>query len=40
MPASILVVDDEESITSALDVLLRDDGYDVNIASTVVESLV
>src|SRR5688572_25322745 len=38
MPASILVVDDESSTTCALDLLLRDEGYDVNIASTVVEA--
>lgn len=38
MPASILVVDDEASITSALDLLLSDEGYDINIASTVVEA--
>jgi DNA-binding NtrC family response regulator len=38
MPASILVVDDETTITCALDLLLRDEGYDINIASTVVEA--
>ena len=38
MPASILVVDDENSITSALDALFRDEGYEINIASTVVEA--
>ena len=34
MPASILVVDDESSVTDALDLLLRDHGYEVNTAST------
>src|SRR5687767_14385162 len=38
MPASILVVDDENSVTSALDLLLRDEGYEVTIASTVAEA--
>ena len=38
MPASILVVDDENSITCGLDLLLRDEGYDINIASTVAEA--
>ena len=31
MPARILVVDDENTTTSALDLLLRDHGYDVNL---------
>lgn len=38
MPACILVVDDEESITSALDLLLGEEDYEINIASTVVEA--
>jgi DNA-binding NtrC family response regulator len=38
MPASILVVDDENTITCALDLLLRDEGYEVNIAATAVEA--
>ena len=38
MPASILVVDDEHTVTCALDLLLRDEGYEVNIASTAVEA--
>jgi DNA-binding NtrC family response regulator len=38
MPARILVVDDENTTTSALDLLLRDEGYDVNIASTAAEA--
>ena len=38
MPASILVVDDESSVTGALDLLLRDHGYEVNTASTAAEA--
>lgn len=38
MPAHILVVDDENTVTCALDLLLRDEGYDVNIAATAVEA--
>ena len=38
MPASILVVDDEISVTGALDLLLRDHGYEVNTASTAAEA--
>jgi len=38
MPARILVVDDENTTTSALDLLLRDHGYDVNTASTAAEA--
>jgi len=38
MPASILVVDDEANTTCALDLLLRDEGYDVNIAATAAEA--
>lgn len=38
MPASILVVDDENTVTCALDLLFRDEGYEVNIASTAVEA--
>lgn len=38
MPASILVVDDETSTTDALDLLLRDHGYDVNTAATAREA--
>ena len=38
MPASILVVDDESVITGALDVLLRDHGYEVYSASTAAEA--
>lgn len=38
MPASILVVDDENTITCALDLLFRDEGYDVNTAATAVEA--
>lgn len=38
MPASILTVDDENTITIALDLLLRDHGYDVNSASTAAEA--
>ena len=34
MPASILVVDDENTITDALQLLLSDNGYDVIVAST------
>ena len=37
MPARILVVDDENTTTSALDLLLRD-GYDVNTASSAAEA--
>ncbi len=38
MPASILVVDDENSVTCGLELLLRNEGYEVNIASTVSEA--
>ena len=38
MPARILVVDDENTITCALDLLLREHGYDVNTASTAAEA--
>jgi DNA-binding NtrC family response regulator len=38
MPASILTVDDEQTITIGLDLLLRDHGYDVNSASTAAEA--
>lgn len=38
MPASILVVDDEKTITGALDLLLSDRGYDVSSASTAAEA--
>ena len=38
MPASILTVDDEQTITVALDLLLRDHGYDVNSAATAAEA--
>jgi two-component system, NtrC family, response regulator AtoC len=38
MPASILVVDDENTITCSLDLLFRDEGYEVNIARTAVEA--
>jgi DNA-binding NtrC family response regulator len=38
MPASILVVDDETSVTGALDLLLRDHGYEVHTASTAAEA--
>jgi DNA-binding NtrC family response regulator len=38
MPASILTVDDEQTITVALDLLLRDHGYDVDAASTAAEA--
>ncbi len=38
MPASILVVDDESSITGALELLLRDHGYDVSTAFTAAEA--
>lgn len=38
MPASILVVDDESNITHALDLLLRDHGYEVHTASTAAEA--
>ena len=38
MPASILVVDDEDSTSSALDLLLSDEGYEISIASTVAEA--
>ena len=38
MPASILVVDDENSITCALDSLFRDEGYEVNTAATASEA--
>lgn len=38
MPASILTIDDEETITIALDLLLRDHGYEVDMASTAAEA--
>ncbi len=38
MPASILVVDDESSITGALELLFRDHGYDVSTAFTAEEA--
>ena len=38
MPASILVVDDESSITGALELHFRDHGYDVNTAFTAEEA--
>jgi DNA-binding NtrC family response regulator len=38
MPASILVVDDENTITDALQLLLSDHGYDVIVASTAKET--
>ena len=38
MPASILTVDDEQTITIALDLLLRDHGYDVSTAATAAEA--
>jgi len=38
MSASILTVDDEQTITIALDLLLRDHGYDVDAASTAAEA--
>jgi DNA-binding NtrC family response regulator len=38
MPASILVVDDESTITDALQLLLSDNGYDVIVASTAKEA--
>lgn len=38
MPASILVVDDENSITCALNELLRDEGYEVSTAATAAEA--
>ena len=38
MPASILVVDDENTIASALELLLRDEGYEIDISSSVAEA--
>ena len=38
MPARILVVDDESTITCALKLLLREHGYDVDTASTAKEA--
>ena len=38
MPATILVVDDENTVTSALDLLLRDHDYDVKSAATAAEA--
>ena len=38
MPASILVVDDESTITSGLELLLGEHGYDVIAASTAAEA--
>jgi DNA-binding NtrC family response regulator len=38
MPTSVLVIDDENSITDALELLLRDHGYEVNTAFTAAEA--
>ena len=38
MPARVLVVDDENTITCALDLLLSDHGYEVKTASTAAEA--
>ncbi|HET8783403.1 MAG TPA: response regulator, partial [Pyrinomonadaceae bacterium] len=38
MPASILVVDDENAITSGLELLLRDEGYEIDVSSSVAEA--
>ena len=38
MPASVLVVDDENTVTCALELLLSDHGYDVKTASTAAEA--
>ncbi len=38
MPASILVVDDESTLTEALKLLLRDHGYDATTSSTAAEA--
>jgi DNA-binding NtrC family response regulator len=38
MPTSVLVIDDENSITSVQELLLRDHGYDVNTAFTAAEA--
>jgi DNA-binding NtrC family response regulator len=38
MPASILVVDDENSITRALDLLLSEEGYEISTAATILEA--
>src|ERR671919_171356 len=38
MPARILTVDDEDSITIALELLLSDQGYEVDTASTAAEA--
>jgi two-component system nitrogen regulation response regulator NtrX len=39
MSASILVVDDEESILTSLSSILRDEGYDVAVAKNGLEAL-
>jgi two-component system nitrogen regulation response regulator NtrX len=39
MPASILIVDDEEPILTSLSSILRDEGYDVAVAKNGVEAL-
>jgi two-component system nitrogen regulation response regulator NtrX len=39
MPASILIVDDEEPILTSLSSILRDEGYDVALAKNGVEAL-
>ena len=38
MPASILTVDDESTTTTALELLLRDHGYEVNSAANGTEA--
>jgi DNA-binding response OmpR family regulator len=38
MPTSILVVDDEQAITRALELLLREHDYHVNTAATAAEA--
>ena len=38
MPANILVVDDESTITDALKLLLHDHGYDTSVSSTAAEA--
>ncbi|MEP6891824.1 MAG: response regulator, partial [Nitrospirota bacterium] len=39
MSASILVVDDEESILTSLSSILRDEGYDVAVVKNGLEAL-